>query len=344
LRIEPGMLRDLRVTTRPVESRPAGETVISLGELRVNEEAYAEVGSSIPARIERVLVGPGDAVAAGQTLVELTSAEVGRARAALGASRVRAELAEKTVQRRRVLAADQIVPARELQASEAEWAQAEAERRAAEAALSALGAASGSGPRFVLRAPISGTVIDRTALRGQMIGPEQTLFSIGDLSRLWLVAHVFERDALRMQTGTSARVTFPALPAEPFVGQVTRIGSRVDPASRTLDVRIEVDNPSGVLRPGMSGSALVPLADSGGKVLAVPVESLQRLPQGWSAFLPRAEAGVFEIRTVGRGRDLGSEVEVLSGLREGEQVVVDGAFLLKAEAHKARGGEAEHQH
>jgi cobalt-zinc-cadmium efflux system membrane fusion protein len=79
--------------------------------------------------------------------------------------------------------------------------------------------------------------------------------------------------------------------------------------------------------------------------VAVAVEALQRQPQGWCVFLPRAEEGVFEIRPVGRGRDLGGEVEVLSGLAAGERVVVDGAFLLKAEADKARGGGAgEHEH
>jgi membrane fusion protein, heavy metal efflux system len=110
-------------------------------------------------------------------------------------------------------------------------------------------------------------------------------------------------------------------------------------------VRIELENPTRVLRPGMSASALVPIGDSQATVVAVPVEALQRSPDGWCVFLQKEEEGVFELRTVGRGRDLGAEVEVLSGLRAGERVVKDGAFLLKAEADKARGGgEGEHHH
>jgi cobalt-zinc-cadmium efflux system membrane fusion protein len=172
---------------------------------------------------------------------------------------------------------------------------------------------------------------------------------VSDLARLWLIVHAFERDALRVRTGSSARVTFPALPGQTFGGAITRVGSRVDPVSRTIDVRIEIDNPTRLLRPGMSASAIVPLGAAEERVVAVAVEAVQRQAAGWCVFLPRAvsggEEGVFEIRKVGRGRDLGGEVEILSGLRAGERVVVDGAFLLKAEADKLRGGgEAEHHH
>jgi cobalt-zinc-cadmium efflux system membrane fusion protein len=111
-----------------------------------------------------------------------------------------------------------------------------------------------------------------------------------------------------------------------------------------VDVLVELENPEGNLRPGMSASALVPLGDGAETVVTVPVQALQHLPEGWCVFLPRQEEGVFESRPVGRGRDLDGEVEVLSGLSAGERVVVDGAFLLKAEADKARGGGDEHHH
>jgi len=343
VRIEREMLRDLRITTAAAESRPAGDAVTVLGELRVNEDAYAEVGSPIPARVARVLAAPGEVVTPGQALVELESAEVGRARANLSTARARLDLARQTVERRHALAADQIVPQRDLQAAEAELAQAEAEYRGAEQTISGMGALRGSGARFTLTSPIAGTIIERRALRGRMTDAEHPLFVVGDLRRLWLIVHAFERDALRVQTGTAARVTFPALPGQSFSGTVTWIGSQVDPSSRTIDVRIEVDNPAGQLRPGMSGSALVPLGSSGETVVAVPGAALQRVEEGWCVFLPRDEA-TFEIRPVGRGRDLGGEVEVLSGLRPGETVVVDGAFLLKAERDKRRGAGEEHEH
>ena len=314
LRVDRNLLRDLRVTTRAAESRPAGDSVTALGELRVNEDAYAEVGVSLPARVDKVLAAPGDAVKPGQALVELDSPDIGRARAQLQMSAARLELARKAEARRSALASDQIVSQRELEATRAELAEAEAEQRAAQQSVLALGSARGSGSRFVLSSPIAGTVIERNALRGRMVDGSKPLFIIGDLQTLWLVVHAFERDALRMHSARTARTTFPALPGRAFEGKVTRLSSQVDPTSRTIDVRIEIDNPSGELRPGMSGSALVPLGDLRGAVVAVPVEALQRLEQGWCVFLPRPQPGEFEVRPVGRGRELGAEVEVVSGL------------------------------
>lgn len=344
VRIDPSMLRDLRLTTQAAESRPAGDAVTVLGELRVNEDAYAEIGTSTPARVLQVLAAPGDPVEAGQPLVELDSPDVGRARAAILTARARLGLARTTVERRRGLAADQIVPMRELQAAEAELAEAEAESRAAEQSLAALGGGRGTGSRFVLSSPIEGTVIDRTALRGRLVDAQTPLFVVGDLRRLWLVVHAFERDALRMATGKTASVTFPALPGQRDSGTVTKIATHVDPASRTVDVRIEIANPSGQLRPGMSAVASVPIGESTETVVTVPVEAIQRQSQGWCVFIPLGEDGLFELRPVGRGRDLGGEVEIVSGLAAGEPVVVDGAFLIKAEAEKARGGADQHHH
>ena len=120
------------------------------------------------------------------------------------------------------------------------------------------------------------------------------------------------------------------------------MGSQVEVSSRTIPIRIELPNPSGILRPGMSASVWLPVGE-GGTVLAVPVAALQRLQDKWSVFVPR-EQGVFEIRTVGRGRDMGGEVEILSGLQAGDTVVVEGAFLLRAEAEKARGEGEHHEH
>jgi membrane fusion protein, heavy metal efflux system len=98
-----------------------------------------------------------------------------------------------------------------------------------------------------------------------------------------------------------------------------------------------------LLRPGMSATARVRLGDAGEMIVAVPAASLQRMQEEWRVFIPKTE-GAFEMRTVGRGRDLGGEVEIVSGLRSGENVVVEGAFLLKAEAEKARGEGEQHEH
>jgi cobalt-zinc-cadmium efflux system membrane fusion protein len=186
-------------------------------------------------------------------------------------------------------------------------------------------------------------VLERRIVQGQMTAPGSSLFRVGDLTRLWLTVHAFERDAVRVEPGATARITFSALPGRSSSGTVTLVGSQVDTSSRTIPIRVEVENPDGTLRPGMSATAWIALRDAEQTIVAVPAAALQRTQEGWSVFIPREEAA-FEVRAVGRGRDLGGEVEVLSGLEPGELVVVDGAFLLKAESEKTRGDAGHHDH
>lgn len=340
LRLDPSVLRDWRITTGPIEARTSGETVTALGEIRPHDDRYAEVRAPVPARIVRVRAAIGDHVDEGQPLVELESVELGRTRARLAEARARVDLARRTLERRRILSGDQIVPQREVESAEAELRAAEAERAGLEAVLRAMGALRGTGARFTLRSPLAGTVIDRSTVLGGIAGPDDVLFRVGDVSVLWLVVRAFERDAVRVRQGVSAEVTLPALPGRTIAGRVTRVGSRVDPVSRTIEVRIELANPDGMLRPGMTGSARIPVGDPGERVLAAPSIAVQRCASEWCVFLPRGP-GLFEVRTVRRGRDLGEHVEVVSGVEEGEEIIVDGAFLLRAEMARIMGGEAE---
>jgi membrane fusion protein, heavy metal efflux system len=345
LRIKPEMLRDIRVTTAPVEVRAGGEGAQLLGELKVNEGRYAEVGTPIACRVVAVLAAPGQVVRKGQQLAVLQSVDIGKARAESITAQTRLDLAKKAFERKRSLAAENIVPAREVQEAEAGVATAEAEVRSARAGLGALGASdeSSDSSELILRSPVDGTVIERNAIQGQMADPAQPLFRIGDLSLLWLVVHAFERDAVRLTPGSTARVGFAALPGRAFTGSVTLVGKQVDASSRTIPVRIEVSNSEQLLRPGMSATAWVPVGKTSEKVIAVPVAALQRIENEWLVFVPAGQ-DTFEIRPVGRGRDLGTEIEIVSGLRAGERVVIEGAFLLKAEAEKARSEGSEHEH
>lgn len=345
LEVEETMLRDLRLTTTKVEERPGGESVSVVGELQADQNRYAEVGAPVTARVVRILATPGQTVRAGQVLAEAQSADLGRARAEHDAAEARVALARSALERKRALA-DRIVPRREVQEAEADLAAALAELRAASATLQALGAVAtrgGDASRLPLVAPIGGTIIERNIALGQMIDPAHVAFRIGDLGGLWLVAHVFERDAVRVAVGATARITLAAFPGQAFTGRVTYIGREVEAASRTIPVRVELANPRQVLRPGMSASALLEVSTAGQQVVTVPVAALQRVRDQWVVFVPTNER-TFEIRNVGRGRDLQGEVEVLTGLRPGETVVVDGAFLLKAEAEKAEGGGDHHDH
>jgi membrane fusion protein, heavy metal efflux system len=344
VRIADDMLRDLRLTTAVVEARTGGEGAPVLGELHVDEEHYAEVSSALPAKAVRLRATPGDRVAVGTPLVELASIELGKARGALREAEARRALAVQALARKRGLAEERIVPQREVQEADAEAQAAEAALAAARATLESLGIGveGGDGGRFFLKAPVNGTVLDRQVVQGQVVEPGRVLFKIGDLARLWLVAHASERDALQVRVGSAARVAYPALPGQPFEARVSLVGRIVDAGSRTIPVRLLVANTDDRLRPGMSATVWLPVGDEG-RHLTVPAASLQRLHDSWCVFVPRGE-GRFDARRVGRGRDLGGEVEILSGLAAGETVVVEGAFLLKAEGEKAESEGGHHDH
>jgi cobalt-zinc-cadmium efflux system membrane fusion protein len=349
LEVDPGMLRDLRMTTMAVEQRTAAESSQALiGELQVNERQYGEVTTPVDGRVSRVFADVGQAVRAGRPLVEIQSAELGRTRAAYFSAQARLELARRALERKRTLAAERIAPLREVQEAEADARAAEADLRAARAGLEAIGVSAGSAAdsgssRLTLRAPVNGVVIERDVVVGQPAASDRPLFRIGNLSQLWLVVHAFERDAVRIRGGAAAAISFAALPGQVFPGKVALVGNQVDVSSRTIPVRIEVQNRNNQLRPGMSASATLPLGEATATILVVPLAALQRFADKWVVFIPKDE-GHFEIRTVGRGREFGQEIEVVSGLKAGDKVVVEGAFVLKAEAEKARGQGDAHGH
>jgi cobalt-zinc-cadmium efflux system membrane fusion protein len=341
------MVRDLRISTATVAERSGVQQVSMLGQVAADQSRYAAVTPPTDGQVLQVLVEVNAAVQAGTPLARLRSTELGRARADRITADARRELAAQTLDRKRTLAGERIVAAREVQEAEAALRAADADSRAAAARLAALGASDGDDGGdpsvFVLRSPVRGRVIERRATLGQHAGAEAPLFIVADLSRVWLVAQAFERDAVTVEPGTVAHVFLAALPGQEFDGRVTQVGQQVDAGSRTVPVRIELANVNGALRPGMSATANVEVMGQRQMILAVPAAALQRVGQEWLAFVPRT-AQEFEMRPVGRGRDLGNEVEVVSGLKAGETVVVEGAFLLKAEAEKRRGGAAEHGH
>ena len=343
------MVRDLRISTAAVVERPGAGEVTALGEVVADQSRYAEVAPSTAGQVVRVLVETNAPVNRGTALAQLRSSDLGRARADLLSAEARRDLARQTLDRKRTLAAERIVAAREVQEAEAASRAAEAEVKAAAAAMQALGVSPDEGQSvedsslFLLRSPIAGRVLDRRAVLGQYAETSNPLFTIADLSSVWVMAQAFERDAVNITPGSVAHITLAALPGQEFDGKVVLVGRQVDPGARTVPVRIALANPTGVLRPGMSASSRLEVKGQSRTILAVPAAALQRVGERWLAFIPQGQYE-YEMRPVGRGRDLGKEVEVVSGLKAGETVVVEGAFLLKAEAEKRAGGADEHGH
>ena len=320
-----------------VETLPGGAVMLAPAEITLNADRMAKVGPRVAGRIAALPVALGQQVVPGMVLATIDGPEIGAVVAAFTAAQAAETLAERTLEREQGLFARKIAAEREVLDARAALARAQADRRAAELRLRALGLDPGrldeSPGTLPVRSPIQGTVIDRQAVLGAPVAPDDVLFTIADLSTLWLIAKVPETVIRDIRLGDAVTVLVDALPDRRFAGRVSYIASVVAPASRTVDVRISVENAGRELRAGMFArarlAARAAAGDPGRPV--VPRTAVQTLNGRTVVFVP-GEPGHFRIQEVTLGRDLGGDVEVLAGLAEGDRVVVTGSFTLKAEA------------
>ena len=186
-------------------------------------------------------------------------------------------------------------------------------------------------PYLTLTAPADAVITDKPALQGMRFMAGEMLLSLADLSRVWLVANVPASDSAQLALGQAAQFRTSALPGRTFEGLVSFIAPTFDEASRTLTVRVELDNAEGVLRPGLFGDVQFQ-ADAGTAVLTVPRSAVLDSGKRQVVFVELA-AGRFEPRPVAIGRRSGDRVEITDGLMEGESVVSAANFLIDAESN-----------
>jgi Cu(I)/Ag(I) efflux system membrane fusion protein len=182
---------------------------------------------------------------------------------------------------------------------------------------------------LTLRAPVSGTVLERGVTEGQYVGPSTTLMTLADLSSVWLLADVYEMDLVRVKRGDLAAFTSDALPGRTFSGRVDFIYPTVSAETRTVKARVVLANPAGELKPGMYGR--VRLATRGTGALSVPAEAVIRTGEHDYVFIMHP-GGRFEPRRVRIGRTDGDRVEIREGLEGGETVVASASFLIDSES------------
>lgn len=181
-------------------------------------------------------------------------------------------------------------------------------------------------------APIDGVIINRSANLGQVVGMGQEMFTVTDLSDVWVVADIYEQDFESVRVGSEATLTSPAYPGMSIRGRVSYIDPRLDPQTRTAKVRVEVPNAGGRLRFGMYMT--VSFATPGGeKIPVVPQAAVQAVGDRQVVFIPvKGEEGKFIERVVRLGHMVGDSYIILSGLKPGDLVVTEGSFFLRAES------------
>ncbi len=297
-------------------------------ETGVDEHRYAIVDAPAPGRVVALLAHVGERVAIGDPLAELASSDVGAMRARVTEAEAHVATLEARVTRRRALSGQQLGTTGDLEDAERELASARAELSEARAGLVAANAHGGARTTLIVRSPIAGTILEHHAFPGESASQDNALFEIADLAQLWLLAHVSEGDAARLHEGDIARISFPSLNAEPIALAVALVAPRVDPATLSVEVRFDLPNPTLQFRPGMVASVIFAPA-AAGETLVLPSGAVQHTAAGWTVFVPRGDREV-EVRLVVRGRDLGGEVEILSGVTAGERVILLGAFVLRS--------------
>jgi Cu(I)/Ag(I) efflux system membrane fusion protein len=180
-----------------------------------------------------------------------------------------------------------------------------------------------------LRSDVSGFVVQKTVVHGMRVTPADTLFDIADLSHLWVLADVYESDLPSVRLGMPAEVTIPFLPGRAWNGPVTYIAPTVEEKTRTIKVRIEVDNAGELLKPDMYADVF--LKTEMGEGLVLPDSAVIDAGDRQIVFLER-DAGLFEPREVRLGTKTPDGFQVLSGLTEGDRVVTSANFLIDSES------------
>jgi Cu(I)/Ag(I) efflux system membrane fusion protein len=179
---------------------------------------------------------------------------------------------------------------------------------------------------------MDGVVLEKNAIQGMRFAPGDALYRIADLSNVWLLADVFERDLGQVQPGQDANITLTAYPDRPFTGKVTFIYPTLNATTRTGKVRIEIPNPEQLLKPDMYATVEIAANAASAQVLAVPESAVLDSGTQQAALVERSP-GHYEPRVVVIGARANGFVEIRSGISPGEKVVVGANFLIDAESN-----------
>lgn len=340
IRYAPGapQLDMLRVQPLPALAVPMGAALSA--RVVVDEDVTARLGAGVAGRVVAIKAAPGDRVRAGQVLAEIDAPEFGTALADLDKAKSEEDQKRRILDRARTLVAGEGIAGRDIEAAEADLAQAHAETVRAHQRLANLtpAAAKVQGQRLGLASPINGVVVERAVNPALEVGPGMAapLFVVTDPNRLWLMLDVPEALLAQVRLGLRVDVESDAFPGEHFNAIVTQRGQTVDPDTRRVAVRARLDNPQGKLLPEMFVRGA--LLQEKGQALAVRVPNSALVNRGLYTyvFVERAP-GHFERRKVTLLTTGADNSYIGDGVVAHERIVTTGALLLDAEM-SARAG------
>jgi RND family efflux transporter MFP subunit len=311
------------------------------GIVKANEYREVHITPLVGGVVKDVPVVLGDHVKRGQPLAIIFSSELAEAETQYVSYLAELDAEHKKLERTQNLVKLGAASQQEEEEVAATHAAHESHVRAALEKLKLLGAsdrqiaalkqAEQINPNLVVPAPIDGVVLTRTANLGLVVNAAQELFTVADLSTVWIMASVNEKDFASVRVGSRANISAPAYPRRNWKGRVTYIQPQVDPATRTAQARIEVANPGAALRIEMYIDVEFTAPGASGPI--VPEAAVQSIGERQFVFLPvKNSEGSYSLRQVRLGPAADGYYSVLEGLRMQEEVVTEGSFILKAEA------------
>lgn len=312
-----------------------------------NQRNMAEITTLVRGRVVDVYGDLGQQVKANAPLAILYSSELGLAQSAHLKAQAKLHVAEQAYGRAKFLLQEKVIGEAEAQRRHAELLSTQAEANESRDRLKLLGMSAEELRRLdqsreirsvvPIVAPFAGRIIGRNLTRGEVVETTENLFVIADLSEVWIVANIPEKDipfvhSVHASGGTQVEVRINAYPKETFKGTITYVGDVLDPVTRTMQLRLELPNPEGRLKPEMFATIRL-FSEAQPDRLAVPETALQR-DQGRTFVFVQRSASEYELREVRIGESNGTLTSILGGLNEGEPVVTHGAFVLKSELLK----------
>lgn len=340
VKLSPEALKNAGIKTAPAKAEAIAETLAVTATIAHNQDRLFHVTPRITGRVVDVRVSLGSGVKAGSILAVLDSTELGQAKSEYIKAQTLLDLAKANYEREKSLFDQKIAAKKDVLAAEAEYRKAEAEARSFHERLRLYGLSdqainnlNNSPSLYTLTSPGPGVVIEREMSKGEVIEAGKKVATISDLSTVWVLLNIHEKDLAKVKQGATVKIHTESYPGEVFAGKVAYIGNVVDPQTRTVPLRVEVPNPRARLKPGMFATAEVVTGTSSTEAIMIPSSAIQKIEGKPSVFV-QGKDGSFAKRELDLGREFGNSVEVKAGLKEGEQVVVTGAFTLKSELLK----------
>jgi len=321
-----------------IKAKQVADSLRLSAKVELDQTRVARIGASVSGRITEINAELGQEVKKGERLTLLNSSELGKAQSDYLKASSQVNLRRLAVQRAERLLQSDVIAAAELQDRQGILTEAEVDLHAARDQLRIMGMSEADLLRLdkdrnihsfsPVTASITGVVIERHITLGEVVQPTDSLYTIADLSQLWLVAEVPEQQAQWAKEGDQVQAEIPALPELAVKGELIYVADLVNPETRTVTVRMAVANPQRLLKPQML--ATLKISKPGSQALVVPSQAVVRDNDKDYVFVQTTPAH-FEMRAVRLGREENGVRLLLDGLQAGERIVADGAFHLNSE-------------